>query len=263
MSGERYYLEPELYDIVYGDIVADVAPYVELLRGARGPRLEVACGNGRLLVPVLQAGIACDGLDRDAHMLANLREKLAARSLEATLYQDDMRDFSLPRRYAIITIAFNSFLHNLTQADQLKTLRCIRHHLEVGGRLAMNVFHPSVEKLMKWSGVEQLFKELPHGDGRVRIFDRADDDRVEQIRRMTRRIEFLTAAGDVTRQEVVTFDLRYIWKPEMELLLRVAGFSRWEARPLFTDHAATAVGSAPLDRPIQEGDIVQWTAWKD
>ena len=80
---------------------------------------------------------------------------------------------------------------------------------------------------------------------------------------MTRRIEFSDAAGTVTRREQLAFDLRYIWKPEMELLLRVAGFSRWEARPLFTDHAATAVGSAPLDRPIQEGDIVQWTAWKD
>ena len=261
MSNGTYYLEPDLYDVVYSDIVADVEPYVALLRDARGRALEVCCGNGRLLIPVLAAGVACDGLDLDPRMLASLREKLAARSLTARLFQGDMRDFSLPDRYALITIPFNSFLHNLTQADQLRTLRCCRHHLEVGGRLVMNIFQPSLEKLMQWSGVEQFLKELPYGDGRVKIFDRADDDRVEQIRRMTRRIEFSDAGGQVTRREMVTFDLRYVFKPEMELLLHVAGFPRWEARPLFAGYGDAS--SRRAEGPVHEGDIVQWTAWKD
>jgi len=257
-----YYLDPELYDVVYADIVADIEPYVALLRGAGGPALEVACGNGRLLVPVREAGIACDGLDLDARMLADLRQRLAARSLTSTLYQADMRDFSLPNRYALITIAFNSFLHNLTQADQLQTLRCCRHHLDPGGRLAMNVFQPDLGRLTVGSE-EHLFKEVYLTGGTVKIWDRADDDHVEQRRHVRRRIEFLDAAGHPTREERVEFDLRYIYKPEMELLLHVAGFSRWSARPLFTDHAATSTGTAPLERPVREGDIVQWTAWKD
>ena len=264
MSSGSYYFDPDLYDIVYSDMVADVEPYVALLRAAPQPRLEVCCGNGRLLLRVLAAGIDCEGLDLDPRMLASLREKLAARSLTATLHQGDMRDFSLPARYALITIPFNSFIHNLTQADQLRTLRCIRHHLAPGGRLAMNVFHPSLEKLMQSNGAEHLFKELAHDGGTVRIFDRADDDHVEQIRHVTRRVEFRDSAGNVTRQETVSFDLRYIWKPEMELLLHAAGFPRWEAKPLFAPDAATSPGTgAPLDRPLREGDIVQWTAWKD
>ena len=261
MSSGSYYLDPDLYDIVYADIVADIEPHVALVRGARGRALEVCCGNGRLLLPVLAAGLACDGLDLEPRMLASLRQKLAARSLTATLFEGDMRDFSLRDRYALITIPFNSFLHNLTQADQLRTLRCCWHHLEVGGRLVMNIFHPSLEKLMKWSGTEELMKELPHGDGRVKIFDRADDDRVEQVRRMTRRIEFSDASGMVTRREQVTFDLRYIFKPEMELLLHVAGFSRWEALPVFAGYGDAS--SRPAAGPVREGDVVQWTAWKD
>jgi len=261
VSTGSYYLDPELYDIVYADIVADVEPHVALLRGARGRALEVCCGNGRLLLPVVAAGIACDGLDLDPNMLASLRQKLAARALTATLFPGDMRDFSLRDRYALITIPFNSFLHNLTQADQLKTLRCCRHHLEVGGRLVMSIFHPSLDKLMKWSGAEELMKELPLGDGRVKIFDRADDDRVEQVRHIARRIEFSDASGHVTRREQVAFDLRYVFKPEMELLLHVAGFSRWEARPLFAGYGDAS--SRPADGRVREGDVVQWTAWKD
>ena len=256
-----YYLDPDLYDVVYADYVADIEPHVAMVRGAGGPALEVACGNGRLLVPTLAAGIACDGLDIDAEMLASLREKLARRRLATNLVQADMREFSLPARYALIAIPFNSFLHNLTQADQLATLRCCRRHLASGGRLALTSFHPSLEKLQQWSGVEQLFKDAPLGDGRLRIWDRADDDRVEQTRRMTRRIEIADARDEVTRREVVHFSLRYIYKPEMELLLHVAGFPRWEARPLFAEYRNPGPIAAP--RAIQEGDNVLWTAWRD
>ena len=256
-----YYLHPDLYDVVYSDCVADIAPHVELLRHAGGPALEVACGNGRLLLPVLEAGLECDGLDYSETMLASLRKKLAAKGLATNVVHADMRDFSLPRRYALIVIPFNSFLHNLTQADQLKTLRCCRDHLETGGRLVMTVFHPSAAKLIEWDGVEKELKQLPHEGGRVTIWDRADDDRVEQIRHMTRRIEFSDGKGQVTRREVLTFDLRYIFKPEMDLLLHVAGFARWEARASFV--AYTDKVAAQGDRPLREGDNLVWTAWKD
>jgi len=41
----------------------------------------------------------------------------------------------------------------------------------------------------------------------------------------------------------------------------VAGFSRWEARPLFAGFGDAT--SRPREGPVREGDIVQWTAWKD
>ena len=254
-----YYLSPELYDAIYADVVADVAPHLALVRAAGGPALELCCGNGRLLLPTLEAGVACDGLDLDPRMLASLNEKLAARGLHTSVVCGDMRDFSLPQRYALITIPFNSFLHNLTQADQLATLRCCRHHLASGGRLVITTFHPSAEKLLEWSGKESFSKELPWQGGRIRVWDRADDDRIEQVRHMTRRIEFADANGKVTRRATVTFDLRYIYKPEMELLLHVAGFPRWEARAAFTDYRDA--GSLAGDRPLREGDNIAWTAW--
>lgn len=262
VSDDPYYLDPDLYDAIYADVVADIEPHVALMRDAGGPALELACGNGRLLIPTLEAGIACDGMDLAPSMLESLRAKLAARGLRTHVMLGDMRDFSLPHRYALIAIGFNSFLHNLTRAQQVATLRCCRHHLVSGGRLVITAFHPSAAKLIEWAGPEKLFKDLPFGEGRVRVYDHADDDRVEQIRSMTRRIEFTDASGAVTRREHVNFLLRYIYKPEMELLLQVAGFPRWTVRAAFssfTDPASTAVG----DRPLQEGDNLEWTAWRD
>jgi len=260
MADGAYYLDPALYDAVYSDYTADIAPHVAAVRAAVGPTLEVCCGNGRLLIPALEAGAECEGLDLSGEMLGDLRAKLKVKGLRATLHHADMREFTLPMRYALIAIGFNSFLHNLTQADQLATLRCCRQHLENGGRLQLMVFHPSAEKLLQWSGKEALMKDVEHGGKRYVIYDCADDDRVEQVRRMTRRIE-VHEGGRKVDEHVVHFDLRYVFKPEMELLLRVAGFPRWQAEPLFAGYADSS--SAAAGRAIREGDIVRWTAWKD
>jgi SAM-dependent methyltransferase len=260
MSDGGYYLDPALYDAVYSDYTADIAPHVAAMRAAGGPALELCCGNGRLLIPTLEAGVPCEGLDVEEAMLADLRRKLEAKRLRTALHRADMRDFTLPMRYALITIGFNSFLHNLSQDDQLATLRCCRQHLESGGRLQLVVFHPSAEKLLQWSGHESLVKDLAWQGRRYRVHDRADDDRIEQLRRMTRRIEVLEGERKVD-EHVLKFDLRYVYKPEMELLLHVAGFSRWGALPLIADYADPA--SVAGDRPLREGDNVLWTAWKD
>lgn len=266
MTGASYYVEPALYDLIYGDVENDIAPHVAAMRAAGGPTLEVCCGNGRLLVPTLEAGVECDGLDVDAAMLENLRERLHERRLEATLHEADMRAFTLPRRYAAIAIRFNSYLHNLTQDDQLGTLRCCRAHLAPGGRLELNVFHPDSGKLAEGSGPEKLFKERTVGPRVVRILDRTEDDHVEQIRHVFRRIE-IVERGRITEERHARFSLRYVFKPEMELLLRVAGFTRWSVRALGGSHgpsvpAAAAAKDAP-PAPPREGDILTWTAWHD
>lgn len=259
MSDTGYYLDSTLYDQVYADYVADVAPFVELVRGAGGPALEVCCGNGRLLIPALEAGLSCDGLDYSEPMLAGLRDKLAARGLTTNVFHGDMRTFQLAQRYALIVISFNSFLHNLTQADQLATLRTCRAHLVPGGCLVLMVFHPSAQKLIEWDGVERLMKTMPVEGGSLRVYDRADDDRIEQVRVMTRRFEWLDTADRVIRQGQATFTLRYIFKPEMELLLQIAGFERWEVCSLFGQY--TDPTSADAERPLREGDHLTYTAW--
>lgn len=258
-SVRDYYCPPDLYDLIYGDITADVAFWVEQARAAAGPVLEVACGNGRVLVPCVEAGIAIDGLDITEAMVESLRAKLAAKGLRADVAVADMRDFVRPRRYALIFIAFNSFLHNLTQEDQLAALRRCREHLAPGGRLMMNIFHPSLRILLEHDGVPRLFKEraLPHG-GTARVTDTPTGDPVDQINHTRRRLEILDAAGRVTATHEFEFDIRYIYKPEMELLLATAGFRRVAvvARTAFTQGFATKPA-------IEGGDTLVWTAWKE
>ena len=252
--------DPALYSIVYSDVSGDIEPLTELMASAGGPVLEVCCGNGRVLLPALLSGVDVDGLDISEPMLADLRARLTERRLRTGIYLGDMRAFALPRRYAMVVIVFNSFLHNLTQADQLATLGCCREHLATGGRLQLVAFHPDVARLVAYTAGEVVVKEIPNptGPGRVRVVDVTTDDRIEQVRDVSRRIEFVDDAGAITRTEHWSFQLRYVFKPEMDLLLRAAGFARWTIRPLeFTGDGRAAF----VEREPREGEVLLWTAW--
>ncbi|HEX3532517.1 MAG TPA: class I SAM-dependent methyltransferase [Thermoanaerobaculia bacterium] len=154
--------DAELYDMLFRDLDFDREFYVRLAREARGPVLEVTCGTGRILLPCLQAGVDIDGLDLFPEMLGVLRRKAAELGLAPRLYQADMRDFTLPRRYALILVPFNGFVHNLTTDDQLQTLRACRKHLAAGGLLVLNVFFPGREVVCGPEGTPVLEHEVAH-----------------------------------------------------------------------------------------------------
>ncbi len=123
--------DDDAYDLVANAIPYGLDCYVAMARETNGPVLDVGSGTGRSLLPCLQAGVDIEGLDLFDAMLKTLRAKAATLNLSPRLHQFDMGDFSLPRRYALVMIPFNAFIHNMTQAAQISCLQCCRQHLEV------------------------------------------------------------------------------------------------------------------------------------
>jgi len=252
--GPRFYGSPEHYDLQYANYTRDLAFYVGLARAARGPVLEVACGTGRVHLPLLQAGVDADGFDLVPAMLAELRRKAAVLGLEPRVRAGDMRDFTMPRRYALVIVPFRAFLHNLTTDDQLRTLRACREHLASDGRLVLDLFYPSFARLTEPDGEWRLENRFAHPatGAPLEVWSRAERDRVHQTMQVEMELRELDAAGTVTARHAHGFGLRWIFAPEMELLLRTAGFARWEV--------AGGFDGRPLER---DTDDMVWTAWKD
>lgn len=153
---DNYALDAELYDIVYEDYVDDITFYVQEAGQVDGPCLELACGTGRVLIPVAEAGVTITGIDTSKPMLARARRKVAALPEQAranvTLAEGDMRTFRFDEQFALITIPFRAFLHLMQVSDQIITLRNIHRHLRPGGRLALNFFDPSLDYIIAHSG---------------------------------------------------------------------------------------------------------------
>jgi SAM-dependent methyltransferase len=220
----------DAYDLVLRDIPYGLDFYTTLARRANGPVLDVACGTGRILLPCLEAGVDIDGLDLFEPMLQTLRAKAAALNLSPRLYQADMKDFSLPRRYALVMIPFNAFIHNMTQDDQISCLTCCREHLAPGGELVFDTFFPSLEIVGAPQNTRVLEGEFPHPETGlpVRLYDTRSFDRVAQTQHSLNDVELLAADGTVQAVLHSEISSRYIYKQEMQLLLRVADFARWE-----------------------------------
>ncbi|MFN0021637.1 MAG: class I SAM-dependent methyltransferase [Pirellulaceae bacterium] len=220
----------DIYDLVGKDTPYGLDFYTALAREAQGPVLDIACGTGRILLPCLQAGVDIEGLDLFEPMLKTLRVKGTSLGLSPKLHQADMSDFSLEGRYALIMIPFNAFIHNMTQVTQIGCLRLCREHLLPGGQLVFDTFFPALEFVSTPAGTRVLEGEFPHPVTGlpVRIYDTRTVDRVEQLFYSLNEIELLAADGNVQTSHRSAISSRYFYKHEMELLLRIAGFARWE-----------------------------------
>ena len=109
--------EPDSYEILAShydtgycskqDLV-DVPFYLDLARKSGGPVLEIACGTGRVLLPIARQGIEIEGVDNSESMLRILRRNLAREPREVrervTIHEGDMRDFRLEKKFQLVTI---------------------------------------------------------------------------------------------------------------------------------------------------------------
>lgn len=242
----------DVYDLVGKDMPYGLDFFCDLAKAAQGPVLDVACGTGRILLPCLQAGVDIEGIDLFEPMLKTLQAKAAGMNLEAAVHQSDMSAFSLPRKFALVMIPFNAFIHNMSQETQIACLKCCLDHLLPGGQLAFDTFFPSLTIIGAQENTRELEGEIPHPETglTIRMYDTRSFDRVAQTQHSINEIEILDAAGNVQEVHRSQVSSRYIYKHEMELLLRIAGFARWEIYGDF-DH-----------RPLtDENDAMIVTAW--
>ncbi len=216
------------YDLFYADRDDDLQMYRDFALAADGPILELGCGTGRVLIPLARDGHHVTGLDLSAAMLAAAQAKVNATHLNdrATLVQGDMRDFDLPTRFALAFIPINTFMHCYDTGQQLACLRCIRRHLQPGGQLVIDLFHPDPQALLESDGrliSESTVLDPKTGHTVHRLYTRRLDPATQ-----TQHVTFImdeTDPAGIVRRAMFPLRMRFVYRYEMELLLHVAGYS--------------------------------------
>ena len=206
MSASPYNPIARLYDAWSASVTEDIGFYVEEARAAGGPVVELACGTGRISVPIAKAGVHVIGVDASAEMLDVAREYAASQGVELDLRLGDLRRPPVPERVPLVLIPFRSLLHMTTEPERLQALRAARELLLPGGRLVFDVFAPSAEDVEDTHG-----RWLEREPG---IFERADWD--EGARTLTLSVR--------RGEEASTMELAWLSPAEWRLLLDRAGF---------------------------------------
>jgi SAM-dependent methyltransferase len=229
---DTYHVIAKYYDGAYAaklDLV-DLPFYLDLAEQTGGPVLEIACGTGRVLLPIARKGIEICGVDNSLPMLEVLHRNLAREPQEVcqriTVHEGDMRTFRLNRKFPLVMIPFRPMQHMFTVEDQVAALRTAAAHLADTGTLAFDVFYPKFD--MIWARVGEEVPEMewtPSSDPSklVRRFFRKDAiDKINQTFSFT--FVFRTYQwGDLILEETEAFRLCYYTYPHLRALFRLAG----------------------------------------
>lgn len=223
----------QYYDLIYAHRNDDVKMWLILCeealgKGEGGHILELGCGTGRLLIPLLSEGHRVTGIDLSPVALQSAQAKIEVGGFteQATLEQADMRFLTLKQKdFAFAFIPSNTFMHCLTQTDQLATLQCVHKHLQAEGILMIDLFHPHPQLLLEADARLQLMHQsIDEITGNlVQQFCIRQVDYTEQIQAVTFILDGIKSDGQVYRQ-TIPFEMRYVHRFEMEFLLEQAGF---------------------------------------
>jgi SAM-dependent methyltransferase len=197
-----------LYDPWSARVTEDVDFYVEEAGAAGGTVVELACGTGRITVPIAEAGVHVIGVDASPGMLEVAAERVRAAGVQALveLRLGDLRDPPVAERVPLVLVPFRSLLHLTSERDRERALQAIYELLLPEGRLVFDVFAPSADDV-----------EATHGRWLERepgIFERADWD--EGARTLTLSVR--------RGEEASTMLLAWLSPLEWRQLLERAGF---------------------------------------
>jgi SAM-dependent methyltransferase len=259
------FLDGAKYDCEFG-AYEPAGPFYETLADqAAGPILELACGTGRVAIPLARKGYDLTGIDLAPGMLAQARAK--SDGLAIRWAEGDCRRFALGRRFALAYMTGNAFQAYLTDADQRALLAAVRGHLPPDGRFAFETRNPREADLHGHEAEEYWHSYVaPNGrrvnvalaeryDPATRILDChvfrywADSDAGPRRSRILIRYtdrgrlnRLLAAEGFAVEQQYGDFD-RSPWTPASERIATVARLAPVKAVRLNSRSAFPRPGS--------------------
>lgn len=228
MTDDPFDVIADYYDLDVAGYEEDVCMYENLGRRHDLPVLELGVGTGRVAIPLARAGLRVVGIDGSEAMLCVAGRKLAGlRPKPASnlrLLKEDMTDFDLSEGFGLVFCALGGFMHLRSQEDQVRALECARRHLASDGLLVVDL--PAFEPQAWEPGAQPLTLVWTRRDAErdvlVSKFLACEADPARQVQHVTHIYEEWGPEGSL-RRRLVTFELRFVHRHEMELLLGRAG----------------------------------------
>ncbi|HLY78118.1 MAG TPA: class I SAM-dependent methyltransferase [Caulobacteraceae bacterium] len=202
--------------------LGDIEYYREALGRLEGPFLEAACGSGRLMIPMLEAGFDVHGFDHSEHMLAQCRSAADERGLPLKVQRSTYQDFAFDQPFGAIVSPVGSFTLVDDYDAALAALRRFHECLRPGGRLFVDIMPLGyltarpLDYVRSWT--------TPSGDLLRIVSNVVELDLLAQRRVSQDRYE-RWRGGRLVEQELEVLAVRSWALKEFELTLKEAGFA--------------------------------------
>jgi len=188
-------------------------PTVEFLArlAGSGPALEFAVGTGRVAVPLLGRGVPVSGIELSEPMVAQLRAKVGAAELPVAV--GDMATTTVPGRFSLVYLVWNSISNLRTQREQVECFRNAARHLVPGGRFVVELWVPPLRRLPPG----QTAVPFAVTDGHLGF------DTYDVVTQQCTSHHYARDDDGTVRYSAGHF--RYIWPGELDLMAELAGMT--------------------------------------
>ncbi len=221
-NDEYFYINGQHYDYMIKSRQAhDSIPfYVRYAKMYGSPVLELACGTGRITIPIAKEGLSVIGLDFSEKMLDHAKRKSKENDLDIEWVQGDMINFSLNKKFCTIIMpgaAMNWIVDNKSMENCLIN---VRKHLKQNGRFIFDAFNPDLDILQReGSKIYPMYDyPNPEGEGTVFVAGSNSYDKVSQINYFNSYYKF------EGKEIVKELKLRMFFPQELDALLYYNGF---------------------------------------
>lgn len=144
----------EYYDLAFPDIdEQELAFWLESTSTVKGNVLEIGCGTGRILIPLLSRNIKIMGVDSSEEMLNRCREKCAKLKLDVKLAEQSMQELNLLYKFEFIFIPDGTIGFAANDEEVKQVLMNIYSHLLPGGRFMFDILPPWGKNLEEKHGI--------------------------------------------------------------------------------------------------------------
>ncbi len=215
----------------------DIAFYVDRAAGAGGPVLELGCGNGRILLALLDRGIDAIGVDCSPGMLEELLRKARSGGHAPKLCLMDARRLAFRDAFAMVLCPYSLITYMSGVGDDVRMLEAIHAALVPGGHVIVDAFVPRANVYRARFAVDY---RRPVGTAFL-IRSKRVVPVAPGLNRIERRYELATADGAVMHRIHTREDVRPLAPEELLRGLASCGF---DTEQEWWDYAAIAPGSA-------------------
>lgn len=242
LTNSEEYEDPKLYDKENDAYLPELPLLLKWAEKQQGPIIDVACGTGRVTIPLAKNGHQLLGIDVHQGMLKEAGEKAGKLDIQIDWIKQDCTKLELNVMSRFIYSVGNSFQHFLTNEAQDGLLASVNQHLEMDGILILNTRFPSVEELLQ-PPTEKYWRTYRDDETQhtVDLYTISTYDSLQQIQHYETIRKYKNADGKMIEEKSTNISLRYVFPKEMERLLHAHGFeiihlySDWNETPLTND----------------------------
>jgi SAM-dependent methyltransferase len=219
-NDEPIYRDGRHYDAQNKDYTADIPFYLEQCVKYGDPVLELACGTGRVTIPIAKSGFDVTGIDISSGMLNSAAVDAAQAGVKMNFIKGDIRSFQLDKKFALIIFPFNSIAHLLDLKSLIACFNCVRKHLHSDGKFIFDFFNPDINYFTRTQNVSYPVFEYPDPDSGENVIVTENNyyDRATQINHVKWHYKIRE------REFTHDLDMRIFYPQELDALLIHNGF---------------------------------------